>query len=143
MTKSILIIAAERGLSLGLAGQFFERGWHVTGTARSGADVDDLRRVGADDSSRLSLATIDVADSGQIAPFLASLGDRSFDVIYFTPASTGRCSGGRPEALPGQQGRAEHAGARAVGHQPRPQPHHAVHPSRLGQDRHRHAGRHG
>lgn len=82
MTKSILIVAAERGLGLGLAEQLFNRGWSVVGTARAGADVTDLQRVGASDPSRLSLATIDVTAADQIEPFLASLGDRRFDVIY-------------------------------------------------------------
>lgn len=82
MTKSILIVAAERGLGLGLAQQFFDRGWSVVGTARAGADVDDLRQVGEIDPDRLTVATIDVTDAAQIEPFLTSLGDRRFDVIF-------------------------------------------------------------
>ncbi len=82
MTKSVLIVAAERGLGLGLAGQFFGRGWSVVGTARPGADTTDLERVGESDPARLSLATIDVTDPAGIAPFLDALGGRRFDVIY-------------------------------------------------------------
>lgn len=82
MTKSILIVAAERGLGLGLAEQFFNRGWNVVGTARPGTDVDELRRVGATDPDRLTVATIDVTDAAHIAPFQASLGDRLFDVVF-------------------------------------------------------------
>ena len=82
MTKSILIVAAERGLGLGLAEQFFNRGWNVVGTARSDADLTDLRQVGKSDLARLSLATIDVTAADEIDPFLESLGDRRFDVIY-------------------------------------------------------------
>ncbi|WP_313606183.1 SDR family oxidoreductase [Rhizobium sp.] len=65
-----------------LAEQFFNRGWNVVGTARPGTDVDDLRRVGATDPDRLTVATIDVTDAEHIAPFLASLGDRLFDVVF-------------------------------------------------------------
>jgi NAD(P)-dependent dehydrogenase (short-subunit alcohol dehydrogenase family) len=83
MTKSILVVAAERGLGLGLAQQFFQRGWSVVGTARPGADTADLRAVGATDPDRLSVATIDVTQADAIAPFLADLGERRFDVIYF------------------------------------------------------------
>ena len=83
MTSSILIIAAERGLGLGLAEQFLQRGWSVTGTARAGADVTALRGVGAADPSRLSTATVDVTDAGQVEPFLAELGGRRFDVVFF------------------------------------------------------------
>lgn len=57
MPSSILIIGAERGLGLGLAQEFFARGWSVTGTARAGADTSGLRAVGADDSARLSPAS--------------------------------------------------------------------------------------
>ncbi|WP_372021822.1 SDR family NAD(P)-dependent oxidoreductase (plasmid) [Tistrella mobilis] len=82
MTKSILIVAAERGLGLGLAAQFFNRGWQVVGTARSGADLTDLRQVGQSDPARLSIATIDVTAAEEIDPFLEYLGARRFDVIY-------------------------------------------------------------
>jgi len=83
MSKSILIIAAERGLGLGLAEQFLKRGWRVTASARSGADTQDLEALGVDDPSRLSIVTIDVTDADQIAPLLVQLGERRFDVIYF------------------------------------------------------------
>lgn len=83
MTKSILIIAAERGLGLGLARQFFNRGRSVIGTARPGADTTELRAIGAADPARLSVATIDVTRADAIEPFLSELGQRRFDVIYF------------------------------------------------------------
>ena len=83
MDKSILIIAAERGLGLGLAREFFSRGWRVTGTARPGADTGELEATGRDDPSRFSLARIDVTDAGGIESFLASLNGLLFDVIYF------------------------------------------------------------
>jgi NAD(P)-dependent dehydrogenase (short-subunit alcohol dehydrogenase family) len=49
MSQSLLIIAAERGLGLGLAKDLCDRGWNVVGTARSGADISELKRVGASD----------------------------------------------------------------------------------------------
>lgn len=82
MTKSILIVAAERGLGLGLAQQFFKRGWNVVGTFRPGANIDELREVGKTDPDRLAVAPIDVTDAAQIKPFLNSLGDRRFDVVF-------------------------------------------------------------
>lgn len=82
MKKSIMIVAAERGLGLGLAQQFFKRGWDVVGTSRPSANVDELRKVGATDPDRLAVATIDVTDAAQIEPFLSSLGDRRFDVVF-------------------------------------------------------------
>lgn len=80
---SILIIAADRGLGLGLAEQFFSRGWSVTGTARAGADTHDLEAIGRADPGRLSLATIDVTDADAIDPFLTALRERRYEVIFF------------------------------------------------------------
>lgn len=80
---SILIIAAERGLGLGLAEEFFARGWTVTGTARAGDDTRDLETIGTADPGRLSLAAIDVADASAVEPFLTALGARRYDVIFF------------------------------------------------------------
>ena len=79
---SILIVAADRGLGLGLAGQFFDRGWSVVSTARAGTDTADLERIGHADPSRLALATVDVTLAEDVEPFLASLGERRFDVAF-------------------------------------------------------------
>lgn len=83
MRNSILIVAAERGLGLGLVRQFLARGWSVTATARPGEDTCELDAIWEVEPTRLSIATIDVTDKDQIAPFLAALGERRFDVIYF------------------------------------------------------------
>jgi NAD(P)-dependent dehydrogenase (short-subunit alcohol dehydrogenase family) len=80
--KRILIVAAERGLGLGLARQFFERGWSVLGTAREGADVSALQKVGESDPDRLAIGRIDVTRPEEIAPFRADLGERRFDVVF-------------------------------------------------------------
>ncbi len=55
--KSILIVAAERGLGLGLVAQFFDRGWSIVGTARmTSDDVDALRQVGRNNPQSLTVA---------------------------------------------------------------------------------------
>jgi len=81
-SPSILIVAAERGLGLGLAKQFFERGWQVTATALEGSDTRELQRIGNAQPERLSIASIDVNDAKQIAALESALGDRRFDVIF-------------------------------------------------------------
>ncbi len=100
--RNILIVAAERGLGLGMAGQFFGRGWGVVGTARAGADTDALRAVAAADPARLSVAYIDVTDAGQVGPFLASLGGRRFDVVYLNAGIYGPLHQSTLEATPAQ-----------------------------------------
>lgn len=102
MPKSILIVAAERGLGLGLAGQFFARGWDVVGTARAGADTSDLRALGEPDPSRLTIGTIDVTDAEQIEPFEAFLGDRRFDVVYMNAGIYGPLHQSVLEATPAE-----------------------------------------
>ena len=78
-----MIVGAERGLGLGLANQFFRRGWGVLGTARRKTDsVEALRRVGNEQPDRLEIEYIDVTDGQAILPFEKALGDRSFDVIF-------------------------------------------------------------
>ena len=72
--KSILIVAAERGLGLGLAGQFFDRGWSVVGTARTTADdINALTHVGRSDPQRLIVEYIDVTDAQVIPSFETAL----------------------------------------------------------------------
>ena len=100
--QSILIVAAERGLGLGLAEQFFGRGWSVLGTAREGANTDALRNVGTADPARLSVGYIDVTETGQIGPFLASLGSRRFEVIYLNAGIYGPLHQSVLEATPEQ-----------------------------------------
>ncbi len=82
MSQSILIIGAERGLGLGLARQFFDRGWEVTGTARTGDDTTELKAVGRGAHERLHVAHVDVTHADQIDPFKAELEGRRFDIIY-------------------------------------------------------------
>ncbi|QHI97482.1 SDR family NAD(P)-dependent oxidoreductase [Xylophilus rhododendri] len=82
MDKSILIVAAERGLGLGMAHKFFARGWHVFGTAREGGELDALRRAGEADRARLETGTVDVTEAAQVASLKQQLGSRRFDVIF-------------------------------------------------------------
>ncbi len=100
--RNILIVAAERGLGLGLAEQFFGRGWGVVGTARAGANTDALRDVGRTDPGRLDVAHVDVTDAGQIAPLVASLGGRQFDVIFLNAGIYGPLHQSVLEATPEQ-----------------------------------------
>ena len=87
---SVLITGAQQGLGLGLADEFFRRGWHVTGTVLPGAERAALEAVGAEDASRLAVAEIDVTDRDAVEPFLAALGERRFDVVYSNAGIWGR-----------------------------------------------------
>ncbi|WP_410012446.1 SDR family oxidoreductase [Sodalis sp. RH24] len=80
--QDILIIAAERGLGLGLAEQFFQRGWRLFVTAFPGADTTSLERIAVADPARLAIGYIDVTAREQIEELKTALGERKFDVIY-------------------------------------------------------------
>ncbi|MBD1550519.1 SDR family oxidoreductase [Pseudomonas typographi] len=78
----ILIVAAERGLGLGLTKQFLQRGWSVFATAFPGSDLAGLEEVRRIAPGRLQVGHIDVTDPEQIEPLKKRLGSRMFDVIY-------------------------------------------------------------
>lgn len=78
---SILLIGAERGLGLGLARQFLDRGWTVVATALPGTDTRDLVLAGDAHPHRLDILPLDVTDP-DTGPFEAALGNRRFDVIF-------------------------------------------------------------
>ena len=81
--RSILVIGAERGLGLGLAEQFFERGWSVVGTSRRRSDdVTALKHVGKSNPERLAIEFIDVTEVQEIAALKDALEDRRFDVVF-------------------------------------------------------------
>ena len=87
---SILVTGAQQGLGLALVGEFFQRGWQVTGTVLPGADRAHLEAVGADEPARLAVAEIDVTSRDGVGPFLAALGDRRFDVVFSNAGIWGR-----------------------------------------------------
>ncbi|MDQ0132102.1 NAD(P)-dependent dehydrogenase (short-subunit alcohol dehydrogenase family) [Neorhizobium galegae] len=87
---SILIIAAERGLGLGLAEALNFDGWDVTGTARHGADVTGLKKVAR-------VAHVDVTRADQIGPLREEV-DGTFDVIFLVAGIFGPVHGSVVEA---------------------------------------------
>lgn len=78
----ILIIGAEKGIGLGLAHEFFARGYHVTATARPGTDAGPLTAVGTAAPERLQVEQVDVLDLASVAALEERLGHRNFDVLY-------------------------------------------------------------
>ena len=91
--KSILIVAAERGLGLGLAGQFFDRRWSIVGTARTNSDdMAALHDAGKSDPERLSIEYIDVTDAEAIPSSEIGIGSAEFAVIFMNACIYGPLS---------------------------------------------------
>ncbi len=80
--KRILIIGADKGIGLGLAREFFGRGYHVTATGRLTDDVTDLTAVGALNPDRLLVERVDILDADSVKAFEQALGHHKFDVLY-------------------------------------------------------------
>lgn len=87
---SILITGAEQGLGLGLAAEYHRRGWHVTATIRPGSGTQALVASAANDPSRQRIVEIDITDRDAIGPFLASVHDSRFDVVFSNIGIWGR-----------------------------------------------------
>ena len=66
--KTALIIGASRGLGLGLAGEFAQRGWRTIGTVRDGANPGALAEL----KPAVTVETVDINHTGEVI----SLGDR-------------------------------------------------------------------
>lgn len=72
--KSVLIVAASRGIGLGLAQEYAARGWQVTGTVRGPAP--ELERVPG-----VTVERLDIQFPEQIADLRRRLGGARFDLL--------------------------------------------------------------
>jgi NAD(P)-dependent dehydrogenase (short-subunit alcohol dehydrogenase family) len=84
----ILIVGASRGIGLGLAREFAERGWSVTATVRDAARADALEAL------EVAIETVDIADAASAAALAERLGGRSFDAVIINAGVSG------PQATP-------------------------------------------
>ena len=75
--KNALIVGASRGLGLGLAETFLQRGWRVTATQRSASPG-----LAALASEALTVETADIDDDAAVDALHARLAGRSFDLIF-------------------------------------------------------------
>ena len=80
--KTILLAGASRGLGLGLAGEFLNRGWRVIATARAPAKADGLSKLLAKHGDRLTVEQLDVASRESGAALAMRLGGRKLDVLF-------------------------------------------------------------
>jgi NAD(P)-dependent dehydrogenase (short-subunit alcohol dehydrogenase family) len=80
----ILIIGASRGIGLGLAREFFGRGWNVTATVRDAGKADALKSLG-----KIDLETVDIADAASAAGLAERLSGRSFDAVVINAGVSG------------------------------------------------------
>ncbi|HEY0184002.1 MAG TPA: SDR family NAD(P)-dependent oxidoreductase [Rhodopila sp.] len=79
--QTALIIGASRGLGLGLAKEYLERGWHVVGTVRGSAPTP-LHELGERSGGQLEIETVDINDPSLTAALWQRLANRRFDLLF-------------------------------------------------------------
>ena len=84
---SILLVGASRGLGHAMAGEFAQRGWTVLGTARS-AGGTPLHELAQRHPGRVTVETLDVTRTEQIAALRQRLAQRRFDVLFVNAGTT-------------------------------------------------------
>ncbi|GAA3785704.1 SDR family oxidoreductase [Qipengyuania pelagi] len=82
MSKTVLILGASRGIGLGLAREFLERGWKVVASERDRSD--DLHAL---EGENLRIVTADVTEPESYADL--GLSDSSVDAIIVNAGITG------------------------------------------------------
>lgn len=85
--RTALIVGASRGLGLGLAREYLDRGWTVVATERRRSD--ELHALADGAAGRLRIETLDVADEAEVAAFGARLGDIALDLLFLNAGVTG------------------------------------------------------
>jgi NAD(P)-dependent dehydrogenase (short-subunit alcohol dehydrogenase family) len=78
--RNLLLIGASRGLGYALAEEFLKRGWHVVGTVRGGKTR--LHDLAATSAGCLTIETVDITESAQVAALRARLAGRRFDLLF-------------------------------------------------------------
>jgi NAD(P)-dependent dehydrogenase (short-subunit alcohol dehydrogenase family) len=82
MASTALIIGASRGLGLGLAAEYLQRGWNVIGTVRDGTGRTGLHDLLDSAKARLEIETLDMNDEAQVDALNARLEGRPLDLLF-------------------------------------------------------------
>jgi NAD(P)-dependent dehydrogenase (short-subunit alcohol dehydrogenase family) len=77
----VVITGANRGLGLGLARAYAERGEEVWATARRPGEARELQALAAASSGRVHVCELDVRDDGQVRALAAAIGEASVDLL--------------------------------------------------------------
>jgi NAD(P)-dependent dehydrogenase (short-subunit alcohol dehydrogenase family) len=82
MADTILLIGASRGLGLGLAREYLQRGWNVVATVRDAAKAGELRALSPQDGGSLRIETMDMAQPHTAAELAKRLAGTAFNVVF-------------------------------------------------------------
>jgi NAD(P)-dependent dehydrogenase (short-subunit alcohol dehydrogenase family) len=76
-----IVVGASRGLGLGLASQFLQRGHRVTATVRAASSGSGLHALRSNAEADLEIEHVDIADPDQVAALRSRLADHRFDIL--------------------------------------------------------------
>ena len=86
--RSILLIAASRGLGLAMAEEFLKKGWNVVGTVRAGSGRTKLHDLADQFQGRLAIETLDICEQPQVEALRQRLSARVFDMLFVNAGTT-------------------------------------------------------
>jgi NAD(P)-dependent dehydrogenase (short-subunit alcohol dehydrogenase family) len=77
----VVVTGANRGLGLGLARAFAERGDEVWATTRKPSEAKELQGLAKSSGGKVHVHELDVRDDEQVRAFAAAIGDASVDLL--------------------------------------------------------------
>jgi NAD(P)-dependent dehydrogenase (short-subunit alcohol dehydrogenase family) len=88
LARTILLIAASRGLGLAMAEEFLKKGWNVVGTVRAGSGRTKLHDLADKFPERLEIETLDICEQSQVVALRQRLSGRVFDMLFVNAGTT-------------------------------------------------------
>lgn len=79
--RTILITGANRGLGLELSRQYYAEGWRIIACCRNPKEAEELRGIESDNSGRLMIMKLDVADPDAIRNVAKQLDNETIDIL--------------------------------------------------------------
>lgn len=86
--RTILLIAASRGLGLAMAEEFLKKGWNVVGTVRARSGRTKLHDLADKFQEWLEIETLDICEQSQVLALRQRLSGRAFDMIFVNAGTT-------------------------------------------------------
>jgi NAD(P)-dependent dehydrogenase (short-subunit alcohol dehydrogenase family) len=85
--KTLLLIAASRGLGYAMAEEFLRHGWNVVGTVR-GTARGRLHELAQKSAGRIEIESLDITVPDQISALRTRLAARTFDMLFVNAGTT-------------------------------------------------------
>ena len=85
--RTLLLIAASRGLGLAMAEEFLKKDWNVVGTVR-GTTRTKLHELADRYPGRLEIESLDICDQAQVKALHQRLSGRTFEMLFVNAGTT-------------------------------------------------------